>query len=107
MDWRKAQSGTLAVDYYREGVGLKAAGVLEAGHGNGLVSGSHLNANELCTEVIARCSCDNRTCVSDNTLRDVSVKAVHNLRAGRGYHKKQSDHAGGNTCAAVIAAATG
>jgi hypothetical protein len=107
MNWNKPQSGTLAVDYYREGRGLAAANVLTAGKAVLCVSGDHATANELCVEVIARKGTDPAKCASDSAHLKTVTDAIHNLRAGNGFHKKQSDHSGSNTCAAVIAAATG
>lgn len=106
MNWNKPQSGVLATDHYRESKGQQARQALLAGKAVNTVSGDHLNANELCVEVIAR-RAPFAGSVSDAGVVDTVNKAVNNLSLGNGYHKKQSDHAGGNTCAAVIAAATG
>lgn len=106
MNWQHANSGTYATDCYRESMANGAMNVLLAGKGNNPVSGTHLNANELCIECIVRLGADDKQHVSDAAKLDVANKAVNNLRLGNGYHKKQSDHSGGNTCASVIANAT-
>lgn len=106
MNWNKAQSGTLATDYYRESKAAEAMHALDAGRSTLCVSADHLNANELCIETIARKAFDNTKIGSDAATVKRVQDAVHNLRAGNGYHKKQSDHSS-NTCAAVIASATG
>lgn len=107
MNWLHAQSGTLATDYYRESKGQQAMNTLDAGRSTTTKSGDHLSANELCIETISRLHFDNTKVVSDAAVVNNVINAVNNLRLGNGYHKKQSDHSGGNTCAAVIAAATG
>lgn len=107
MNWRNPQSGTYATDCYRESKAMEAAQTLNVGHSVVCLSTDHLSGSELCTEVIARKKGDNTKCVSDAAHTKSAIDAVNNLRAGNGYHKKQSDHGGGNTCAAVIAAAAG
>ncbi len=99
-------SGTFTVDVYRDGMGQKAAGVLSAGHAVRCVAGDHVGG-ELCVEVIARIAGNNPTKAagSDALLNSTIQSAVLNLRAGIGVHKVSGNHAGGNTCAAVIAAA--
>lgn len=101
-----AGSGTFAVDEYRDSMGQKAAGVLSAGNGYRCVAGDHVGS-ELCVEVIARLSgSTSKAAGSDPLANSVIQSAVLNLRAGLGVHKASGDHAGGNFCAAVIAAAT-
>ena len=107
MNWRNPQSGNIATDNYREGRGMAAANALSAGKSILCISTDHLNGNELCVEVIVRKGTDDRKTCSDATHVKTTIDAVNNLRLGNGFHKKQSDHSGGNTCAAVIAAATG
>jgi hypothetical protein len=98
-------SGTLAVDEYRDGMGQKAAGCLSAGFGYRCVAGDHLGG-ELCVETIARLAGKDPTknAGSDALANSVIQTAVNKLHAGIGVHKVAADHAGGNTCCAVIAA---
>src|SRR5689334_22679068 len=107
MNWKNPQSGVYATDFYRESKGQQARQALLAGKAVNTKNTDHLNANELCIEVIARRANDHATCASDAAIVNTANLAVNNLSLGIGYHKKQSDHSGGNTCAAVIAAATG
>ena len=106
MDPNKSGSGTYAVDTYRQSKGDEAMNVLLAGHAQLAVSGTHASAGELCIEVIARIKGDNTHCVSDSAKVKTNNDAINNLRKGWGHHKAQADHGGGNTCVAVIAAAT-
>lgn len=99
-------SGQYGKDEYRAERGVGAAEILMNGFGVNCVSADHLDANELCVETIVRKQFD--TSKKQIWLvggPDPRLVAVDKLRAGLGVHKKQSDHAGGNTCAAVIAAA--
>ena len=107
MNWNKPQSGTFATDFYRESKANQAMQALDAGRATRTVSGDHASASELCIETISRLHNVDTKIASDSATVKTVIDAVHNLRQGNGFHKKQSDHAGGNTCAAVIAAATG
>lgn len=106
LDKDHAGSGTYAIDEFRAERGLAAANVLSAGNAWRTVVGDH-TGSETCAQVIARIAGTNnaKNGGSDATLADTVNKAVNNLRAGVGVHKVAGDHGGGNTCAAVIAAA--
>jgi hypothetical protein len=99
-------SGTRAVDDYRQSKGDEALNTLLAGHGMKATNTTHLNSGELCVEVLARLKNDNTHCVSDAVLMNTINGAVNNLIAGKGHHKAQGDHSGGNLCITVIANAT-
>src|SRR5690348_13712558 len=101
-----AGSGTRAVDDYRQSKGDEAMNTLLAGKGLKATSTTHLSSSELCVEVLARIKGDNTHCVSDATLLSTINKAVDNLRQGKGHHKAQADHTGGNLCITVIGNAT-
>ena len=107
LDKDHAGSGTYATDTYRDGKGLAAANILGVGHGARTVVGDHAGS-ETCAEVIVRLNGTNpsKNAGSDATLIVTLNKAIDNLHAGIGVHKVAADHAGGNTCAAVISAAT-
>jgi hypothetical protein len=98
-------AGTLAADEYRGNMGQIAAQLLQLGAGANCLSTDHSGANELCVETIARKQFDTTKRQVDMTGMANALKAADNLRAGLGVHNKQSDHAGGNTCAGVIAGA--
>jgi len=100
-------SGTFALDVTRDSLAAQAAGILSAGHAYRCVSGDHVAAGETCTSVIVRINGSNpaKYAGSDALANSIIQTAVLNLRAGVGVHKAQADHAGGNTCAQVIAAA--
>ena len=106
LDKDHAGSGTHATDFYRDRAGLAAANVLSAGHAARTVVGDH-TGSETCAEVIARIGGTNpaKNAGSDATLFPSINGAINNLRAGIGVNKVAGDHGGGNTCAAVIAAA--
>ena len=106
LDKDHTGSGVLATDFYREKVGIGAANVLVTGSAARCVVGDHAGS-ETCAEVILRIAGKDPTkaCGSDSTLHANINGAINNLRAGIGVHKVAADHGGGNTCAAVIAAA--
>jgi hypothetical protein len=96
-------AGTLAADEYRGNVGQIAALLLQLGAGANCLSTDHSGASELCIETIVRKQYDVAKRQVDMAGMASALKAANNLRAGLGVHRKQSDHAGGNTCAQVIA----
>lgn len=98
-------AGTLAADEYRGSMGQAAALLLQLGAGANCLSTDHSGASELCVETIVRKQFDITKRQVDMAGMALTLKAADNLRAGLGVHKKQSDHAGGNTCAQVIASA--
>lgn len=98
-------SGTFAIDVYREGMANKADQVLSAGRSILCRSADHASGSELCIETIVRQAPNDRLTGSSLTEAASVSTAIHNLRAGNGHHKAQANHAGGNTCAQVIAAA--
>lgn len=97
--------GSLAGDVYRENKGQAAANALIGSGFFSTVSGDHLNANELCTEVLVRLA-NVKPEVSDAANGNKVANAITNLKVGLGYGKKQADHSGSNTCIDVIGAAT-
>lgn len=98
-------SGTYAIDEYRSGMGQTAAQLLQLGVGANCLSTDHSGAGELCVETIIRKQFDVTKKQIDMAGMANALKAADKLREGLGVHKAQGDHAGGNTCAAVIAAA--
>lgn len=106
LDKNHQGSGTLAMDEYRGSMGQQAALLLDKGFGAKCTSTDHSGAGELCVETIARKQWDTSKRELWMDTMATAQKAADNLRAGIGVHKAQGDHTGGNTCAAVIAAAT-
>lgn len=96
--------GSLGGDVYRDNKGQAAANALVGSGFINTLSTDHLNANELCTEVIVRLA-SFKPEVSDAANGNKVANAITNLKAGLGYGKKQADHSS-NTCIDVIGAAT-
>ena len=97
-------SGTsFSEDARREAAGKFAAQELERGYSTLCVVGDH-NAGELCVDVIVRLAAVLSKRSVNPYDRSVSLLAAAKLRAGVGVNKKDSDHAGGNTCAQLLAA---
>jgi hypothetical protein len=98
-------AGTLAADEYRGNMGQVAALLLDLGVGANCLSTDHSGAAELCVETIVRKQFD----ISKKQINMAGManaqQASVNLKTGLGVHKAQGDHAGGNTCAAVLAGA--
>lgn len=101
-----AGTGVRETDVYRETKGQAAANVLNAGRSTLCRSADHTSGTELCTEVIFRLRSDTTKHGSGLTEANAVGLAVTQLNAGFGYHVNQASHGGGNTCVAVIAAAT-
>jgi hypothetical protein len=96
-------SGTHAEDSRREAAGKLAAQNLELGRGSACVVGDH-GASELCVDVINRLA-NNLTKVDVSPYaRTTACQAAGKLKHGWGVNKKDTDHSGGNTCVALLAA---
>lgn len=89
-------------DARREAAGKSAALNLQLGRSTSCVVGDH-GAGELCVDVVNRLA-NVLTKVDVNPYdRNTAIMAAHRLNAGVGVNYKDSDHSGGNTCAALIA----
>lgn len=96
-------SGTFAEDVRREAAGKLAAQNLNLGRSTACVVGDHA-AGEVCVDVINRLA-NNLTKIDVNPFdRNTALLAAKHLKDGVGVNLKDTDHSGGNTCAALIAA---
>lgn len=104
MRYSSPGSGTYATDMFRDERAHAAANALGAGSGVLCKSADHLSAGETCVEVIAR-KANDPSKKSVNGVEQAAVPAaIEKLKQGFGHHVAQGNHAGGNTCAQVIAA---